>query len=102
MTCEAPSPSVSRGLEFNVAIRTFEIGGGKIELGVGGGITADSVPMLEWRECLHKAAPLLGAHTLSYTAIASKERSINSPATASWPSSALRSRTRTTRREPAT
>ncbi len=53
--------SPSWGLEFNVAIRTFEIGGGKIELGVGGGITADSVPMLEWRECLHKAAPLLGA-----------------------------------------
>src|SRR6266536_1663372 len=53
--------SPSWGLEFNVAIRTFEIGGGQIELGVGGGITADSVPMLEWRECLHKAAPLLGA-----------------------------------------
>ena len=53
--------SPSWGLEFNVAIRTFELGGGQIELGVGGGITADSVPMLEWRECLHKAAPLLGA-----------------------------------------
>lgn len=53
--------SPSWGLEFNVAIRTFEIQGGRIELGVGGGITADSVPMLEWRECLHKATPLLGA-----------------------------------------
>ncbi|MCW2645709.1 MAG: Chorismate binding-like protein [Pseudonocardiales bacterium] len=53
--------SPSWGLEFNVAIRTFEIHGGRIELGVGGGITADSVPMLEWRECLHKATPLLGA-----------------------------------------
>jgi para-aminobenzoate synthetase / 4-amino-4-deoxychorismate lyase len=53
--------SPSWGLEFNVAIRTFELSGGRIELGVGGGITADSVPMLEWRECLHKAAPLLGA-----------------------------------------
>jgi para-aminobenzoate synthetase/4-amino-4-deoxychorismate lyase len=49
------------GAEFNVAIRTFEVAGDTIELGVGGGITADSVPMLEWRECLHKAAPLLGA-----------------------------------------
>jgi para-aminobenzoate synthetase/4-amino-4-deoxychorismate lyase len=49
------------GTELNVAIRTFEIGGGRIELGVGGGITADSVPVLEWRECLHKAAPLLRA-----------------------------------------
>jgi para-aminobenzoate synthetase/4-amino-4-deoxychorismate lyase len=53
--------SPSWGLEFNVAIRTFEIHAGRIELGVGGGITADSVPMLEWRECLHKATPLLGA-----------------------------------------
>jgi para-aminobenzoate synthetase/4-amino-4-deoxychorismate lyase len=49
------------GAQFSVAIRTFEIVDGRIELGVGGGITADSVPMLEWRECLHKAAPLLRA-----------------------------------------
>lgn len=49
------------GAEFSVAIRTFEIRDGVAELGVGGGITADSVPMLEWRECLHKAAPLLRA-----------------------------------------
>jgi para-aminobenzoate synthetase/4-amino-4-deoxychorismate lyase len=53
--------SPSWGMELNVAIRTFEISGSAIELGVGGGITADSVPMLEWRECLDKAAPLLGA-----------------------------------------
>ncbi|MDT4945680.1 MAG: para-aminobenzoate synthetase / 4-amino-4-deoxychorismate lyase [Pseudonocardiales bacterium] len=53
--------SPSWGLELSVAIRTFEIATGRIELGVGGGVTADSVPMLEWRECLHKAAPLLGA-----------------------------------------
>ncbi|HEX8768192.1 MAG TPA: aminotransferase class IV, partial [Jatrophihabitans sp.] len=46
-------------LEFNVAIRTFEIVGDRLELGVGGGITADSVPMQEWQECLVKAAPLL-------------------------------------------
>ena len=49
------------GAEFSVAIRTFEISGGRIELGVGGGVTADSVPMLEWRECLDKARPLLGS-----------------------------------------
>ncbi len=47
------------GLELSVAIRTFEVGADRVELGVGGGITADSVPMLEWHECLHKAAPLL-------------------------------------------
>lgn len=45
--------------EFNVAIRTFEIAGDQFELGVGGGITAESVPMAEWQECRIKAAPLL-------------------------------------------
>jgi para-aminobenzoate synthetase/4-amino-4-deoxychorismate lyase len=49
------------GTEFAVAIRTFEIAGDRIDLGVGGGVTADSVPMREWRECLDKAAPLLRA-----------------------------------------
>jgi para-aminobenzoate synthetase/4-amino-4-deoxychorismate lyase len=53
------------GLALSVAIRTFEISGGPagatIELGVGGGITADSVPELEWRECVQKAQPLLRA-----------------------------------------
>ncbi|MDP9115792.1 MAG: aminodeoxychorismate synthase component I, partial [Actinomycetota bacterium] len=49
------------GMELAVAIRTFEIADGRLELGVGGGVTADSVPMLEWRECLHKAAPLMTA-----------------------------------------
>ena len=53
--------SPSAGSEFAVTIRSFEVGPDAVELGVGGGITADSVPMLEWRECLHKAAPLLAA-----------------------------------------
>jgi para-aminobenzoate synthetase/4-amino-4-deoxychorismate lyase len=44
--------------ELSVLIRTFEIEGPRIELGVGGGITVDSVPVREWRECLHKAEPL--------------------------------------------
>jgi len=34
------------GAQFSVAIRTFEVAAERIELGVGGGITADSVPML--------------------------------------------------------
>lgn len=51
------------GMELNVAIRTFELsplpdGRHAITLGVGGGITASSQERLEWRECLHKAAPL--------------------------------------------
>ncbi|MCW2810731.1 MAG: putative para-aminobenzoate synthase component, partial [Friedmanniella sp.] len=49
------------GAELNVAIRTFELSGGRAELGVGGGITVDSVPAQEWAECLHKAAPLVAA-----------------------------------------
>jgi para-aminobenzoate synthetase / 4-amino-4-deoxychorismate lyase len=49
------------GADFNVIIRTFELHDGQLELGVGGGITVDSVPMLEWNECLQKAAPLVAA-----------------------------------------
>jgi len=49
------------GTELNVAIRTveFDDDGGAV-LGVGGGITADSDPVAEWEECLHKAAPTVG------------------------------------------
>lgn len=46
------------GLELNVAIRTLEVHGGAVSLGVGGGITADSDCEAEWQECLHKAATL--------------------------------------------
>lgn len=46
------------GMELNVAIRTLEVAGGAVALGVGGGITALSDPAAEWQECLHKAAPL--------------------------------------------
>ena len=38
------------GLELNVAIRTFEMRGGRLWLGVGGGIVADSDPDAEARE----------------------------------------------------
>lgn len=44
-------------LELAVAIRTLEVApDGRVELGVGGGITIDSDPQAEWEECLHKAA----------------------------------------------
>ena len=50
------------GCELNVAIRTVEFDAdGRRVLGVGGGITADSDPDREWEECLHKAAPIVGA-----------------------------------------
>ena len=49
------------GADFSVVIRTFESAGERWELGVGGGLTADSVPIREWYECLHKAQPLVEA-----------------------------------------
>jgi para-aminobenzoate synthetase / 4-amino-4-deoxychorismate lyase len=49
------------GTDLSVLIRTFETDGGRLQLGVGGGVTADSVPIREWYECLHKAAPLVAA-----------------------------------------
>jgi para-aminobenzoate synthetase component 1 len=49
------------GTELNVAIRTVEFdAAGHAILGVGGGITADSDPDGEWRECLDKAATIVG------------------------------------------
>jgi para-aminobenzoate synthetase/4-amino-4-deoxychorismate lyase len=49
------------GLELNVAIRTFEVAGGRAWLGAGGGITWGSDPYAEYRECLTKARPLIEA-----------------------------------------
>ncbi len=49
------------GAEWSVTIRSFEIGARTITLWAGGGITVDSVPIEEWRECLIKARPLLRA-----------------------------------------
>jgi para-aminobenzoate synthetase/4-amino-4-deoxychorismate lyase len=49
------------GLVLNVAIRTFEFTGGRVRLGVGGGIVADSDPADEAHETLVKAVPLLEA-----------------------------------------
>ncbi len=49
------------GLELNVAIRTFEARDGRLWLGAGGGIVADSDPRAELEECLVKARPLVAA-----------------------------------------
>ena len=46
---------------FNVAIRTLVIKDGRAQMGVGGGIVADSDPAEEYRECLLKAAFLTRA-----------------------------------------
>ncbi|GAB3132587.1 aminodeoxychorismate synthase component I [Tsukamurella serpentis] len=53
------------GLDLNVAIRTVEARGGILRLGVGGGITIDSQPDAEWRECLDKAATIVGYRAAS-------------------------------------
>ncbi|KQY55355.1 hypothetical protein ASD11_17585 [Aeromicrobium sp. Root495] len=53
--------SPAAGLELNVAIRTFEVSDGRIWLGVGGGIVADSTPEAEYAELLVKARPLVEA-----------------------------------------
>lgn len=49
------------GLDLSVTIRTFEVAGGRIWLGAGGGVVADSSPEGEVREALTKAAPLAAA-----------------------------------------
>lgn len=46
---------------LNVAIRTAEIGEGRLRFGVGGGITALSDPALEYQETCDKAAGLIAA-----------------------------------------
>jgi para-aminobenzoate synthetase component I len=57
------------GTELNVAIRTVEFdAAGHAILGVGGGITADSDPDGEWRECLDKAAAIVGVRSRADTA----------------------------------
>jgi para-aminobenzoate synthetase/4-amino-4-deoxychorismate lyase len=64
------------GLELNVAIRTFEFHRGRVWLGSGGGITAGSDADAEYRECLVKASPLIGAlgATLTQSALPSPPR----------------------------
>lgn len=47
--------------QFSIAIRTITIQNDVADFHVGAGIVADSVPDLEWRETLHKAAGLLAA-----------------------------------------
>lgn len=47
---------------FNVAIRTLVIKDGRAQMGVGGGIVADSQPEDEYRECLLKASFLTRKH----------------------------------------
>ena len=56
------------GADWNVAIRTFEVAGDRVWLGVGGGIVADSQPGAELEECRTKARPLLDAIGATFAA----------------------------------
>ena len=47
--------------DSNILIRTFVSRRGWIQCGVGGGIVADSDPIAEYEETLHKAAGMLRA-----------------------------------------
>jgi len=49
------------GLELNVAIRTFEARDGRLWIGAGGGVVADSDPWRELEECHVKARPIVAA-----------------------------------------
>ncbi len=49
------------GLELNVAIRTLELRDGRVWMGAGGGIVADSDPERELDEALVKARPIAAA-----------------------------------------
>jgi para-aminobenzoate synthetase component 1 len=58
--------------ELAVGIRTFTITHGHTDLGVGGGIVADSDPASEWAETELKAARLLAAAGTAQTARSAK------------------------------
>ncbi|UUY01882.1 bifunctional anthranilate synthase component I family protein/aminotransferase class IV [Svornostia abyssi] len=68
------------GLELSVAIRTLEVAGDEIALGVGGGIVADSVAADEHRECLVKAAPVLAGLGLELPGRVPTSRAASPPA----------------------
>ncbi len=50
-----------RKMHLNVAIRTMAFKDGRVRFNTGGGITADSVPELEYEETLHKAVGMVRA-----------------------------------------
>ena len=54
-----------RRLDLNIIIRTLVRKGDRLFLQAGGGIVADSVPVREYRETLHKAAGMLRAVSAS-------------------------------------
>lgn len=50
---------------FNIAIRTIVVEAGEAHFHVGAGIVADSEPLQEWEETLHKASGMLSAASVA-------------------------------------
>jgi anthranilate/para-aminobenzoate synthase component I len=48
-------------MDSNIVIRTFLIHQNRVDFSAGGGIVADSDPVAEFQETLHKARPLFQA-----------------------------------------
>ena len=59
--------SVTGALDTSVAIRTATVVDGRVSFAAGGGIVADSIPELEYRETLDKASGILRALTQSWS-----------------------------------
>lgn len=51
-------------MDMAIAIRTGVIKDGKLHVQAGGGIVADSVPALEWKETMNKARAMLAAASM--------------------------------------
>ena len=52
-------------MDMAIAIRTAVIREGTLYVETGAGIVADSVPELEWQECMHKARSMFRAATMA-------------------------------------
>ena len=66
--------SPAAGLELSVAIRTLELSHGRLWIGAGGGIVADSDPHRELEEALAKARPIATAIGSSVAARSARHR----------------------------
>ena len=74
-------------MELNVAIRTLELRDGRLWIGAGGGIVADSDPRGELDEAIAKARPIAAAvgADVVVSASADSRRRVSPPATSRSP-----------------